>query len=191
MTVSSESLVHPYVAEIDPPGDGLRPDPGEVETILHVTLAELMSDEVYREEMRQAMNEPWRTLIGHLRHESGHYYSEEVVDDQNRGEARALFEAVPDGQDYRLLGVGVSDLVDADAADRVGDLLDPDAARRAQQEFIARFQKGKLPSEIPETRISAGQGGALIGEVLTAAGLSASNSEAFRMIKPLPASAMD
>jgi len=69
------------------------------------------------------------------------------------------------------------------ALEIVARFHDDDAARRAQQEFIARFQKGKLPSEIPETRISAGQGGALIGEVLTAAGLSASNSEAFRMIK--------
>jgi tyrosyl-tRNA synthetase len=69
------------------------------------------------------------------------------------------------------------------ALEIVARFHDDNAARRAQQEFIARFQKGKLPSEIPETRISAGQGGALIGEVLTAAGLSASNSEAFRMIK--------
>jgi tyrosyl-tRNA synthetase len=69
------------------------------------------------------------------------------------------------------------------ALEIVARFHDDDAARRAQEEFIARFQKGKLPSEIPETRISAGQGGALIGEVLTAAGLSASNSEAFRMIK--------
>jgi tyrosyl-tRNA synthetase len=69
------------------------------------------------------------------------------------------------------------------ALEIVARFHDDDAARRAQQEFIARFQKGRLPSEIPEVRISAGPGGAMIGEVLTAAGLSASNSEAFRMIK--------
>ncbi len=69
------------------------------------------------------------------------------------------------------------------ALEIVARFHDENAARNAQREFVARFQKGKLPSEIPETRISAGPGGAMIGEVLTSAGLSASNSEAFRMIK--------
>jgi DNA polymerase-4 len=49
-------------------------------------------------------------------------------------EAKALFDAVPAGQGYRLLGVGLSDLVSEQDADRVGDLLDPGAARRAQAE---------------------------------------------------------
>lgn len=62
---------------------------GHANGIITVNAAE--ADEVFREQMRQAMNEPWRTLIGHMRHESGHYYFDEVVDDQNRGEARALF----------------------------------------------------------------------------------------------------
>lgn len=49
-------------------------------------------------------------------------------------EALGLFKVVPPGQAYRLLGVGISDLVSADEADRVGDLLDPDANRRAGAE---------------------------------------------------------
>ncbi|NNF41154.1 MAG: hypothetical protein HKN64_07225, partial [Woeseiaceae bacterium] len=49
------------------------------------------ADEVFREEMRQRFNEPWRTLLGHMRHESGHYYFGEVVGDSNREAARALF----------------------------------------------------------------------------------------------------
>jgi len=60
---------------------------------------------------------------------------------------------------------------------------DQRAAEAAHQEFVARFQKGGLPSDIPEARIEAGPAGVMIGEVLTSAGLSASNSEAFRMIK--------
>lgn len=50
VTVGSRTLVHPYVAEIDPPGE-LVPDPAEVEAVLHVALAELLLDEVFREEL--------------------------------------------------------------------------------------------------------------------------------------------
>ena len=56
-----------------------------------ITINAAEADEVFREEMRQAMNEPWRTLVGHLRHESGHYYFHEVINDENRTECRSLF----------------------------------------------------------------------------------------------------
>lgn len=50
-TVGSDSLVHSYVAEL-PAGrpKGLRPDPTEVEKILHVPLRELLAPETYRQE---------------------------------------------------------------------------------------------------------------------------------------------
>jgi hypothetical protein len=32
------------------------------------------ADDAYREKQRQAMGEPYRTLVGHFRHELGHYY---------------------------------------------------------------------------------------------------------------------
>ena len=48
--------------------------------------------------------------------------------------ARELFDAVQDPGPYRLLGVGLSDIVPADQADPTGDLLDPDATRRAEAE---------------------------------------------------------
>ena len=48
--------------------------------------------------------------------------------------ARALMDQVPQGAAYRLIGVGLSDLVPEDGADRSGDLLDPQAARRAGAE---------------------------------------------------------
>ena len=56
-----------------------------------ITINAAEADEVFREEMRQKMNEPWRTLLGHMRHESGHYYFSQLVDDSNRDAARALF----------------------------------------------------------------------------------------------------
>lgn len=49
-------------------------------------------------------------------------------------EARSLFEAVGDRGPYRLIGVGLSDLIPATDADRSGDLLDPGAVRRGQAE---------------------------------------------------------
>jgi len=48
--------------------------------------------------------------------------------------ARALMEQTAHGAAWRLLGVGLSELVDAAEADRAGDLLDPDAPRRAGAE---------------------------------------------------------
>jgi hypothetical protein len=39
-----------------------------------ITLNISEADDAEREITRQAMNEPYRTLIGHLRHEVGHYY---------------------------------------------------------------------------------------------------------------------
>jgi DNA polymerase-4 len=64
-------------------------------------------------------------------------------------EARALFDQVGPRGPYRLIGVGLSDIAAAGGADRSGDLLDPQAARRAQAEraadaIRARFGKGAI-----------------------------------------------
>ena len=48
--------------------------------------------------------------------------------------ARGLFDQIPTGRAYRLLGAGISDLVPEAQADRGGDLLDPQAAPRAAAE---------------------------------------------------------
>ena len=58
--------------------------------------------------------------------------------------ARALFDQVGEEGPYRLVGVGISHLSDADMADTGGDLLDPQAtqragAERASDEIRARF----------------------------------------------------
>ncbi len=51
--------------------------------------------------------------------------------------ARALLDQVEEPGPFRLLGVGLSGIVDASAADREGDLLDPGAARRIRAERAA------------------------------------------------------
>ncbi|MGP1359065.1 DNA polymerase IV [Roseicyclus sp.] len=48
--------------------------------------------------------------------------------------ARGLYDRMEHPRPYRLIGVGISDLLPAEAADREGDLLDPAAAARAAAE---------------------------------------------------------
>lgn len=58
-----------------------------------VTILLEEADPVYREDMRQKMNEPYRTLIGHLRHEVGHYFWDRIVanDSEVLNNFRAIF----------------------------------------------------------------------------------------------------
>jgi len=56
-------------------------------------------------------------------------------------------------------------------------------ADQAQQNFIARFQKGALPDDIPEVELSADGEGLPLANVLKQAGLTSSTSEALRMIR--------
>ena len=63
--------------------------------------------------------------------------------------ARALLDQVEGQAPYRLIGVGLSELVPEDAADLSGDLLDPQAARRSGAEratdsIRARFGPGAI-----------------------------------------------
>jgi tyrosyl-tRNA synthetase len=56
-------------------------------------------------------------------------------------------------------------------------------AEQAHQAFVARFQKGQLPEEMPELDLAAPEGGYPIANLLKDAGLVKSTSEALRMIK--------
>ena len=60
---------------------------------------------------------------------------------------------------------------------------DANAAEAAKAEFIARFQQGAMPEEMPEITLESGNGTLGIAHLLKAAGLVSSTSEAFRMIK--------
>jgi len=44
-----------------------------------ITLALKEADDAVREQVRGQMGEPYRTLLGHLRHESGHYFWDRLV----------------------------------------------------------------------------------------------------------------
>ncbi len=51
---------------------------GHENGVITLDLAE--GDDVHREQLRVAMEEPYRTLLGHFRHEIGHYYYYRLVD---------------------------------------------------------------------------------------------------------------
>lgn len=51
--------------------------------------------------------------------------------------ARELFDHAGTSGPFRLIGVGIADLVGEDQADRSGDLLDPEAGKRAKAERAA------------------------------------------------------
>ena len=53
----------------------------------------------------------------------------------------------------------------------------------ARDNFIAQFRQGEMPDDIPEKSLPVGSEGLGVAAALTACGLTASNSEAFRMIK--------
>jgi len=52
---------------------------GHNKGLITMNLAE--ADDVYRERTRLAMGEPYRTLLGHFRHEIGHYYFDRLIAD--------------------------------------------------------------------------------------------------------------
>ncbi|MBT8121313.1 MAG: tyrosine--tRNA ligase [Gammaproteobacteria bacterium] len=60
---------------------------------------------------------------------------------------------------------------------------DAAAAEAAQAEFVARFQKGAMPDEMPELTLPAVDGELRLANLLKEAGLVGSTSEAFRMVK--------
>jgi hypothetical protein len=60
---------------------------GHADGVITLDLAE--SDDVHREQLRVSMDEPYRTLLGHFRHEVGHYYAQVLTE---RGPARERFE---------------------------------------------------------------------------------------------------
>ena len=60
---------------------------------------------------------------------------------------------------------------------------DRGAAEAAQANFVARFQKGNLPDDMPEILLDSEGGRLGIATILKGAGLTGSTSEAFRMIQ--------
>jgi len=102
-TLAQLGLAHESKA--DDPGRGLifdfLEDPGPYSSagcvltghrdgVITVNLAE--ADDAERVKRRTQLGEPYRTLLGHFRHEVGHYYWDRLIRDENRLDPfRALF----------------------------------------------------------------------------------------------------
>ncbi|WCT72603.1 putative zinc-binding metallopeptidase [Sphingomonas naphthae] len=57
-----------------------------------ITLNLIEADDVQREKMRTSLGEPYRTLLGHFRHEVGHYYWSRLIENTPEVEGfRAVF----------------------------------------------------------------------------------------------------
>jgi hypothetical protein len=99
----------PLANRVDDPGAGLAFDflaePPAGGTVLTghesglITLALKEADDGEREALRTRMHEPYRTLLGHFRHEIGHYFWDKLVRDAGRvEECRGVFG--DEQQDY-------------------------------------------------------------------------------------------
>jgi hypothetical protein len=84
----ARGLVFDFLA--DAPTDQGKVLTGHDDGLITVALQE--ADDAERETRRTAMHEPYRTLLGHFRHEVGHYYWDRLVADGNQlDECRATF----------------------------------------------------------------------------------------------------
>jgi len=104
-----DALGLPIVPRSDDPDGGLAFDllssahehvvTGHADGVITINLAE--SDDGYRERMRNELDEPYRTLLGHFRHEVGHYFETVLVfaDRDTTAAARRLFG--DDTEDYQ------------------------------------------------------------------------------------------
>ena len=95
---------------------------------------------------------------------------------RSNDEIAALKSAVEDGRNPR----DVKFLLCEEIIERFHRRENAVAAREA---FIARFQQGQMPEDIPEKTLETGGEGIGIAAALSQCGLTSSNSEAFRMIQ--------
>lgn len=100
----------------------------------------------------------------------------ELVSFRTLIEIKKLRDEVADGMNPR-------DVKFLLAEEIVARFYDQSTAEKARENFIAQFQKGKLPSEMPEVKVSVGTQGMVIAQVMKAAGLVESTSEAVRLLE--------
>ncbi|MEJ1154327.1 zinc-binding metallopeptidase family protein [Microbacterium marmarense] len=100
LVVEIDRLGLPLRSRVDDPEEGLCFDLlssvsqsvtiGHADGVITIDLAE--SDDAYRERVRDRLDEPYRTMLGHFRHEVGHYYQWQLVrSDDEAARFRALF----------------------------------------------------------------------------------------------------
>ncbi|SON56908.1 hypothetical protein HDIA_3367 [Hartmannibacter diazotrophicus] len=79
----NEGLAFDFMADVTKPDGTVEPVmTGHQDGLITINIAE--ADDVEREGRRTAMAEPYRTLLGHFRHEVGHFYWNLLVRDGGR-----------------------------------------------------------------------------------------------------------
>jgi len=99
LTTRSENPAHGLIFNFlaDDPAAGQKVMTGHDNGLITIALTE--ADDIERERRRLAMGEPYRTLLGHFRHEVGHYFWDVLVRDGGKLDAcRAVFG--DDSMDY-------------------------------------------------------------------------------------------
>jgi hypothetical protein len=92
---NSAGLAFQFLADIAPSGSSVLT--GHADGLITINLAE--ADDAERERRRHQMGEPYRTLLGHFRHEIGHYYwGRLIADTPHLDEFRRIFG--DERQDY-------------------------------------------------------------------------------------------
>lgn len=96
----AKGLAFAFLADPDPEsGDDSRIHTGHANGLITINVSE--ADDVARTQMRELQRERYRTLLGHFRHEAGHYYWDQLVRDspETLAEFRELFG--DEMRDYR------------------------------------------------------------------------------------------
>jgi hypothetical protein len=91
---SADGPIFEFLADL--PGQPVMT--GHAQGVITLNVAE--ADDAERVRRREEMHEPYRTLLGHFRHESGHYYWDRLIDEGGRVESfRKVFG--DERQDYQ------------------------------------------------------------------------------------------
>lgn len=123
------------------------------------------------------INEPPSEIFGKVMSISDElmwrYY--DLLSFRSAREIEGLRQAVQDGQNPRDVKVAL-------AVELVARFHGAAASEAALADFVARFQRGAMPDEMPEVTVKLGDEGLGIAHLLRQAGLTASTSESLRMI---------
>ena len=94
-----DTLGFPLATKTEDPDNGLAFDLlssvdenvviGHANGVITIDLAESLAS--HREKLREQLGEPYRTMLGHFRHESGHYFEWQLVQGERRTAYRELF----------------------------------------------------------------------------------------------------
>jgi tyrosyl-tRNA synthetase len=124
------------------------------------------------------INEPAEEMFGKLMSISDELMWRwfELLSFRTMEEIRSLQQDVAEGANPRDIKFQLGQEI-------VARFHDKAAAEAAQASFVARFQKGAMPDEMPEFELAGGDAGLGIASLLKEAGLTGSTSESFRMIK--------